>query len=250
MKNLLILAFLLPLQLLAQQPMSGKVRYLITHNWTKKLAAVDYISPQQREKAAYVWGNRSEWKTYANLFFDEKHSKYEDSDEPAEPDRGGNFSWRKDDFCVTRDREKNRERDLVTLLDKTWLVEDSIAPVRWKVLNELKEVAGHVCMSAETVDTVKKQRIVGWFALDLPVQAGPERLGGLPGLLLEINVNNGGMIVSADKIELRPLAEGELDLPKKKKVKTISEADYQAKIGRHFAEKRKAEEVPYWGVRY
>lgn len=249
MKKLLFLLVFLPAALFSQEKMEGKIRFLITHNWTKKMAAVDYISPQQREKAAYVWGSRSEWKSFATLFFDETHSKYEDSEERAEPDDEG-WSWRKDAFCVTRDFEKKRQRDLLNLLGKNWLVEDSIAAPRWKILNDLKEVAGHLCMSASCEDTLKMQKITAWFALDLPVSAGPERFGGLPGLILEIDINNGAMIASADKIELRPLAPGELDLPKKPKGKLISEADYQAKLRAHFDEKRKAEEMPFWGIRY
>ncbi|MCB0574280.1 MAG: hypothetical protein KDC61_06920, partial [Saprospiraceae bacterium] len=72
------LLFMLPLFLCAQE-MEGSIRYLVTHNWTKKMAAVDYISKQQRERIAYMWGNRSEWKVYTVLYFSATQSRYEDS---------------------------------------------------------------------------------------------------------------------------------------------------------------------------
>lgn len=116
-------------------------------------------------------------------------------------------------------------------------------------MNDMKEVAGHVCMNAYREDTLKKQKIYVWFALDIPVPSGPERLGGLPGLILEADVNDGGMLITADKIELKKLTN-ELEAPKKVKGKKVNEAGYNEVIRKHMEEKRKAEEPPFWGIRY
>ncbi len=230
------------------QALEGTVRYLIVHDWTKKMAAVDYISKQRRERIAYMWGNRSEWKQYANLYFSPTRTKYEDSDERAEADDQG-YAWRKEAYTIQRDFEAHTVRDVIQMLGKTYLVEDTLAAPDWKIMNDMKEVAGHVCMNAFREDTVKKQRITVWFALDIPVPSGPERLGGLPGLILEADVNDGGMLIVADKIELKKLT-AELSPPKKVKGKKISEADYTAVLRKHMEEKRKAEEPPFWGIRY
>jgi GLPGLI family protein len=232
----------------AAQEMEGSVRYLITHDWTKKMAAVDYISKQQRERIAYMWGGRSEWKTYANLHFNATESRYEDSEERAEPDDEG-YSWRKDLYQIKRDFGKNTIYEAMTLLGKNYIVEDSLRASDWKILNDLKEVAGHICMKAYREDTLKQQKIVAWFATDMPVSFGPERFCGLPGLILEVDVNNGGMIVSADRIELKKL-DKELDLPKKIKGKKITEAEYFDILREHMTQRRKEEEPPFWGIRY
>lgn len=233
---------------LKAQALEGSIRYLVTHDWTKKMAAVDYISKQQRERIAYMWGNRSSWKVYTQLYFNANSAKYEDSEERAEPDDDG-YSWRKDAFMIFRDFANNRENDLIDMLGKTYLVQDSLQAPDWKIQNDMKEVAGHVCMNAFWNDTLKNQKIVVWFALDMPVPAGPERLFGLPGIILEADVNNGGMTITADKIELRPV-EKELTLPNKMKGKKISELQYRAILREHMENKRKAEEPPFWGIRY
>ena len=249
MKNiLLILTLLFFAPGIRAQEMEGAVRYLVTHNWTKKMAAVDYISKQQRERISYMWGNRSEWKVYTVLYIKGSQTKYEDSEERAEPDDEG-YSWRKDIYYIKRDLEKNTIYDAIQMLGKTYIIEDTLALPEWKVLNELKEVAGHVCMKASLEDTIKHQKIIAWFALDIPLSAGPERWCGLPGLILEVDVNDGGMIVSADKIDLKKLSN-ELDMPKKLKGKKVKEADYIATLKKHMEEKRKAEEPPFWGIRY
>lgn len=97
--------------------------------------------------------------------------------------------------------------------------EDSLHAPQWKILNDKKEITGHVCTNAFMTDTVKKkQKVEGWFAPDLKNNGGPELFFGLPGLILEVNINNGGMIITADKIDLKKLTV-ELNLPKKIKGK-------------------------------
>lgn len=104
-------------------------------------------------------------------------------------------------------------------------------------------------MRAFWEDTVKQQKVVAWFAQDIPHSGGPERFCGLPGMILEVDINNGGMLITADKIEMKKLSN-ELDLPKKVKGKKIAEAEYQGILKKHIEEKRKAEEPYFWGIRY
>jgi GLPGLI family protein len=231
----------------AQAAMEGHIRYLVTHNWSKKLAAVDYISKQRKERNAYMWG-KEEWKEFGELFFTATQTKYQESEEKAEPDSEG-WSWRRDQYCIKRDFEKNRTYDGVHVVGKNYIVEDSLYIVKWKVNNELKEVAGHLCMNAFWRDTVKDQDIVAWFALDIPTSGGPERYCGLPGLILEIDINAGAMVISADKIDLRNVST-ELEPAKKLKGKKIKETEYQALIKKHVDQKIKDEEPWFWGLRY
>ncbi len=231
------------------QNLEGSVRYLVVHDWTKKMQAVDYISKERRAREAYQWGNNEGWRSFSDLVFSGQKSRFEDSEERADQrDRG--YSWRKSAFVITRDFEKNEERDLIEFLEKTYLVEDSIWQPNWKILNEIKEVAGHQCMAASWSDTLKMQKVKAWFALDLPISAGPERFCGLPGLILEIDVNDGAMTMTAQKVEPRKVEAAELALPAKPKGKKISENDYRNKLKAHFDEKRKAEQPPFFGVRY
>lgn len=245
---LYIAVFLLP-QKARSQELEGEIRYLVTSNWTKQMASLDYLSKQQRERIAYMWGSRSEWKVFMNLYFSPTESKYVESEEKAEPEDEGGYSWRKDPFFLKRNFEKNTLHDVMTLMGKAYIIEDTLRAPGWKILNDMKEVAGHVCMNAVWEDTIKKQTIIVWFALDIPIPAGPERLCGLPGLILEADYNDGAKVVTADRITLKKL-EKELTLPKKQKGKKINETEYLKIIQDHIAEKRKSEEPWFWGMRY
>jgi GLPGLI family protein len=246
---IVFIVFFTPVLLQAQQKFEGMVQYLVTQNWAKKLAAVPYISQQQKERAAYMWGNRSEWKQYANLYFTENVSKYEDSEEKADPREDNSYSWRKELFFMKRDFENNTMSDAIEHEGQNYLIEDDLEPLEWKIQNDLKEVAGHICMKAFTEDTLKNQKIVAWFAQDIPIKAGPDRFSGLPGMILEIDINEGAMVITANKIDLKKLTT-ELDLPKKIKSKKIKSADYQAMVKKFIMEKRKEEAFPFWGIRY
>ncbi|MCB0531805.1 MAG: GLPGLI family protein [Lewinellaceae bacterium] len=248
-KTLLTIVILFnALVVISAQEMEGEIRYLLVHNWTKKMMTLDYLSQQQRDRMAYMWGNDSEWKTYANLYFNSTESKYEDSEESAEHEDDG-YSWRRDAYAIRRNFEKNTVFDIVTVLSKTYVIEDTLKAQDWKILNDMKEVAGHVCMNAFWEDTIKQQKITAWFALDMPAQLGPERLCGLPGIILEADINDGALLITADRIQLKKLTN-ELDKPKKVKGKHITEAEYREKTDELIKEKRKAEEAWFWALRY
>jgi hypothetical protein len=66
---------------------------------------------------------------------------------------------------------------------------------------------------------------------------------------LELDINDGAMNFRANKIELKKLTT-ELDFPKKAKGKKIKEKDYINILRKHFDEKRKMEQPPFYGIRY
>jgi len=230
------------------QKTEGTIRYLNTSNYIKMMASIDYLSKKDVEKEAYVWGNRAEGKSYGLLYFNATQTKYEDSEESAEKDDRG-YSWRRSVYTITRDFGKNTMKDAIDLLNKTYIIEDSLRAPKWKILTEMKEIAGHICMNAFWNDTLKKQKVVAWYALDIKNNGGPERFFGLSGLILEVNINDGAIMITADKIEEKKLTT-ELDFPKKIKGKKIKENDYVGILKKYFAEKRKMEQPPFWGIRY
>jgi GLPGLI family protein len=246
---LLILA-MLSLSLKAQDSVFT-VKYAVNKNWVKMIEGVEYITPQQKERAKYMYGNRSSYTSYTRLYFNDTLSLYSDV---LEDEESYGYSWLREPYIIRRDFREYRSHDVMTWLRKVMIVEDTLVLPRWKILNDIREIAGHICMNATYTDTVKGQTFVAWFALDIPSPAGPERLCGLPGLILGVDVNNGAMEIMAQSIETVPLTD-QLTKPtrfdgRKIKGKHVSEAEYQSKVKQFMDEKRKAMEYPFWGVRY
>lgn len=95
-------------------------------------------------------------------------------------------------------------------MDKNFIVDDSIGKLKWKMTGETKVILNHTCMKATTEKITTQMRmnvdngvverkeiqdtaiVIAWFANDIPVPAGPaEYQGQLPGLILEMDINNG-----------------------------------------------------------
>jgi GLPGLI family protein len=228
---------------------AGKVRYLATHNFAKKMAALAYISPQRRERVQYTFGNKGDWKVYTELVFNQTHSLYFDSAEKTDEDVSG-YAWKKEAYFIRHDYEERTQSNLIHLLGKNYLVSDSLRCPEWKIMNDIKEVAGYLCMRASCFDTLKQQHITVWFALDIPSSAGPDRLCGLPGLILEADVNQGALTLTADRLTFGPQAAELLALPAKPKGKALSETAYRAQMYAYIQLKKKEEDPWFWGMRY
>jgi GLPGLI family protein len=246
MKIIIGITFIFLAVIVVSQPKSGKINYNVTHKWTKKIAAVDYMSKSKRDHYEYVWGSHPEHQEKSVLTFTPEAYRYDEIEDQTEY---VGYSWRSTEYFIFRDITNNSTYDVMRMFNKLYLIEDQIEYPQWKILNDLKEVAGHICMSASYVDTIKNNKITAWFALDWPGNIGPERFGGLPGVILEVDINNGAMIISADTI----IEDANVKVEKpehKKRIKTITEAEYR-KLLVDYMEECKTEERPYfWGLRY
>lgn len=241
--RILILALLAGIPALAQQ--EGEVTYEKTYRYTKIYSRLTYLSNEEKDRMKQTWGNDDEYKEKMTLLFNEKKSFY--SFQKKEDNEGG-YSWRRGEYKFYRDFDKGTKTDVVTMLGKDYIIEDSIKAPAWKVMNKIKEVAGHMCMMAVTEDTVKNQKITAWFANDIPISAGPELYTGLPGMILEMEINDGDIVVSAIGIKSRPVTAAEIDLPKKLKGKKINEKQYAELVSSHIRDSMKAHRNPYWAL--
>jgi GLPGLI family protein len=247
MKKITIIPFLLLISTFAfSQATEGKITYKYTIFWDKVYAKLDFLSQSEKDRIKLTWNNEEGYTTKMQLFFSPTASLYTYSEES---ENESTYSWRKDDYLIYRDFDEKKVKELQEMLGKTYLIEDELNSYKWRVMNELKEIQGHLCMKAITEDTVKKQTIAAWFAADIPVPVGPERLYGLPGAILGVEINGGDAIIEADNIELRNVAE-ELKLPRKMKGREINIDTYQSLIQEHMKNSMVTQRNPFWSMRF
>ena len=121
---------------------------------------------------------------------------------------------------VFYDFSKSRKVEQRDMFDKKFIIEDSIRKLNWKLTGETQTILGHTCQKAitqrigkrmqMTMDNGKMERkeiddtskLVAWFTTDIPVPAGPEVQGQLPGLILGLDMNEGRMVYTA--VEISP----------------------------------------------
>jgi GLPGLI family protein len=246
MKKVAILLFLVSFFAFCQEgKQEGVVHYERTTFWVNIMSRLTYLSAEEKDRIKLTWGSTDEgWKQKMTLAFNENQSLYAYGEENTEQ----GWSGRKETFFLTKNFAAEHSTDYIDMLGKTYIVDDTLHTPTWKILNQIKEVAGYICMKAETVDTVKNQKITAWFAQDIPVMAGPERYFGLPGLILELDINEGDVTIVASKVEFKKLTN-EFNL-KKIKGKKISDAEYTKIIADFIKDSIKGERNPYWGLRY
>jgi GLPGLI family protein len=228
---------------------SGVVVYEYKMKWSKIMQRLSYLSREEKDRIALTWGKDDEDSPgqKMKLFFSPQKSIYTyESDQGQSQD--GSWSWRQDDYLVQRDFVKESKTEMYEMLGKTYIVEDSIGVIQWRILNQIKDVNGYVCMRAETYDPIKEQKITAWFSQDIAISAGPECFFGLPGLIMELDINDGDVVIEAKKIEFKTLTQ-ELTLPKMKG-KKINFSDYNQLLKKHISESVKSQRNPYWSIRY
>lgn len=248
MKKLFILLCLLTSSVTMAQKTEGVVTYVRKEHWLKITNRLTFLSQEQKDRMMQTWKNWEENNKglKMKMAFNANESLYTyNSDEPDE----GGYSWRKSELVLYRNAEKDKKTDVIEMLGKTYIIDDSLHAPVWKIGNQIKEVAGYICMRADTEDPIKGQKITAWFAQDIPVQAGPERMNGLPGLILELDVNDGDMVIEAVSVAFRPLTPDDLKLPKLKG-KKITDVAYDTMVRQYIAEQMTAHQNPYWEIRY
>lgn len=180
-----------------------------------------------------------------DYYFDGEKSLYE----RRENEENTGWSWRASKYILTKDYKERSRKDLVESMGRVWLIEDDATKYKWKILNEIQEIAGYLCMKAETVDTVKNQVIHAWFSDAIPVNGGPEGYDGLPGMILKINKDDGAAVIEATKVEIAPV-DFDIPFPKKMKGKKITTESYNEKIKAYIEDRYAAKRNPYWDLRY
>ena len=121
---------------------------------------------------------------------------------------------------IFHDFSSARKVEQREMFDKKFIIADSIRKLSWKITGETKTILGHICQQAiaqrtgtrmqtlmengkiEKKEVTDTANLVAWFTTEIPVSAGPEVQGQLPGLILALDMNNGRTVYRA--IELQP----------------------------------------------
>jgi GLPGLI family protein len=173
------------------------------------------------------------------LLFNDKASLFRSvpDDEAPDPfannggDRGGQrFNFRMPETTTYIDLATQMQYESRPMFEKTFLVVDSLKPLKWKISEETKTIAKHLCKKATTTapaqmvrmggvrigrnnaaanDSTKKSdapivtketEVIVWYAEDIAASVGPEVYTGLPGAILEVDMDNGANVTTATEV--------------------------------------------------
>jgi len=68
---------------------------------------------------------------------------------------------------------------------KTYLISDTLLNFKWSITKEKRKISNFTCTKA--LLNFRGRSYIAWFANDIPIQNGPWKFCGLPGLIIKIN---------------------------------------------------------------
>lgn len=73
------------------------------------------------------------------------------------------------------------------IFDQTFLLKDVIQNIKWKITDEVRDIAGFSCRRANglILDSIY---IVAFYCTEILVPGGPESFAGLPGMILQLSL--------------------------------------------------------------
>ncbi len=195
------------------------------------------IPPDRQERIKEMMKKQGE-KVY-ELSFTNSESIYKEEEQLDQPGNRGGGRMRFFGGMSTGKLYKNTKLKNYTqqqnLMGKEFLIVDSLKIIDWKMQDESKMIGKYLCFKATSLKTIntnnfrfgrpsadleneddgtKEIEITAWYTVDIPVNQGPGKYWGLPGLILEISAGNVQIVCSKitinpkEKLEIKPFTKG------------------------------------------
>lgn len=155
---------------------------------------------------------------YFELLFNDTCSVFK----PQVSELRENFSWATQKSTVYQNFNDGYRFILKDMWGEEISIKDTLFKRQWQITESTRKIAGYNCRKAvwKANDTT---RIYAWFSYDLIPSTGPESFYGLPGTILGLATEDGGVVYFAKKVELIKPDAVALSAPKKKKIYTVAE---------------------------
>jgi len=230
MKKLLVLLIICAFAKAHSQDLSGIATYQSQRSVDFKM---DEGMDSSMQKQIQEQLKKQFQRTYT-LKFNGSESIYTEDEggvAPPAPASGGIIVISESKDIRYNNLDEERYANETDLMGKTFLVKDSLKKRDWKLVKEIKNIGQYTCFKAtyeeevenwsmtEEGEETKEKKIkttTVWYTLDIPVQHGPDRFWGLPGLVLE--VQDGKFSLMCTKVVLNPKETILIEEPSKGKV--------------------------------
>lgn len=144
------------------------------------------------------------------------------STSPGGPPMGMRFGGGRANRVVYKDLAKDTMIDSRDFMQKQFLITGTPTLRKWKIGTKHKEILGYNCLEASFRED-SATTMVAWFSPQLPVSNGPSDYQGLPGMILQVDVNDGLRMFTASEIKLDSVDTSVIVAPNKGKEVTAEE---------------------------
>ena len=99
-------------------------------------------------------------------------------------------------YCDFTTKTMIEKRDF---MQRQFLIEKPLVAEGWKLTGKQKMILNYPCSEAVKTDSLGTTTI--WYTPAIPVSSGPFYYVGLPGMVLEVNINNGEQVITALSVD-------------------------------------------------
>ncbi len=163
------------------------------------------------------------------LYFNDTCSAFK----PQESELKENFGWATQKNTVYQNFNNGQRYTVKDMWGEQIHLRDSLRTRVWHITESSRKIAGYNCRKA-VWRANDSTRIYAWFSYDLATSTGPESFYGLPGVILGLATEDGGVVYFAKKVEFTTTEATQIIPPKKKKVYTLVElkTDMEKRFGK------------------
>ena len=186
-KYLVSFIFLFNIQLTNGQITHGVILFERKTNLLKK-----YDSPESQR---WLRGEKVKIDRF-NLHFSPEKSIFL----PLESAVPSKTDWATSKNTVVQDFEKEERICVYSLFGESKVVKDNIVKRNWKITERKRNIAGYSCRRA-IWNKNDSTRIYAWYTDQLVPSTGPETVNGLPGTILGLATEDGGVVYFAKLVQ-------------------------------------------------
>ncbi len=204
---------------------SGKITYERRTNLYKKFKwnkdVKEWLKEEDKNKIDFF-----------ELYFNDSLSLFK----PQESELVDRMSWATAKNTVYQNNKTKVRITYKKIWGESLLVQDSLRKFSWKITEGKRNIAGYVCRKAiwQASDSVK---IYAWFCNELNPSIGPESIVGLPGAILGVATEDGGVVYFAKSVELTK-QEPTILLPKKMKQKIYQTNELKTQLEKEYGKEK------------
>lgn len=147
---------------------------------------------------------------------------------PIESETPTKMDWTTSKNTVYQNLNNNTRLSVYNIWGESVFVKDSTIKREWKMTDRKRIISGYECRRAiwKKNDTTK---IYAWYTDKINPSTGPETFNGLPGTILGLATEDGGVVYFATNIKEAYIDQDNLE-PETKKKEVLSEQELRNKL--------------------
>lgn len=133
-------------------------------------------------------------------------------------------------YIVLTEFEKDRIQSQESLFrqgkQRTYIVEEKILKIKWDIINEFKSINDFKVQKA--IGDFRGRKYIAWFSNEIPINYGPWKLNGLPGLILNVSDDRNEVMFFIKSISIPFVSDStaQIDFQFNSNLEKISLAEY------------------------